>query len=188
MCSDFHWFLIDFHSFVFFSSIFMITKDFLRFLKGFKRFIIAGSGAIVFPLTCFICHRIILFSCGAAPGRPLAYSPAQNQTLNLWARASQLPILLISAYLDRFHLAYLTFIDVTMILNRFSCISIWILLISIDFFVFSTIIIDFHRFSHDFLKILMDSSPGVIVFSPICFVCHRILFQLPSGVRVSAGA
>jgi len=100
---------IDFHDF---------HRVFLRSPKDVHLFFIGSLFFFIHLL--YLSSNHILFSCGAAPGRPLAHSPAQNQTLNFWARASQLPISLISGYLDRFHLFHLIFIDVTLIFNQFS--------------------------------------------------------------------
>ena len=106
-------------------QISLTVMDFNRFFYDLRKiFIDYSSGVIVFVIRLlYLASNYILFSCGAAPGRPLAHSPAQNQTLSFWARASQLPISLIFVYLDRFHF-FLIFIDVTMIFNQFSCISI----------------------------------------------------------------
>ena len=158
MCAAFNWFSIDlrrcwtflinfhdfcsFHWFSWFSSSFFTISERCSFILHRESFF--------FIHLFYLSSNHILFSCGAAPGRPLAHSPAQNQTLSFWARASQLPISLIFVYLDRFHF-FLIFIDVTMIFNQFSCISIWISLISIDSLVVLTIFNNFRRFLDDII-------------------------------------
>ena len=140
-------FLIDLHRFsLIFTDVLMISMFHLIFIQ-FQHFYIN------FQLFIFVCHRFV------------TEFHRLSDDFHLFALMWIIYDLSYVFHVSSILIVFQVVVDVELLLS-----------IVIGYYQISLTVMDFNRFFYDLRKIFIDYSLGVIVFSPVCFIWHRIIY------------